>query len=353
MARVRLKGINSKRKRLADGTEVTYYWAYRGGPRLPGKPGSPEFVQAYYDAYHAKRPAPANTLLAVMNAYQDSGDFKKLAPRTRADYITQIRKIETSFSDFPLTALKDRRSRAIFLKWRDGLAEGGKTRQADYAAGVLAIILSWAYHRGLIEANPTEKLGRLHRGTRVEKTWSAETEARFMASAPPHLRLAFVLALWTGQRQGDLLRITWKAYDGQYLRLTQQKTDVPVIIPVAAPLKALLDPIRGDENTPILKPTRGTAWTSTGFQTSWRKACLDAGVTGVTFHDLRGTAVTRLAKAGATVPEIATLTGHSLKEVQAILDRHYLSRDVEMAESAIRKREAAEKISDRSSDRAA
>jgi hypothetical protein len=38
---------------------------------------------------------------------------------------------------------------------------------------------------------------------------------------------------------------------------------------------------------------------------------------------------------------------------QAILDRHYLSRDVEMAESAIRKREAAEKISNRSSDRAA
>jgi hypothetical protein len=53
------------------------------------------------------------------------------------------------------------------------------------------------------------------------------------------------------------------------------------------------------------------------------------------------------------VPEVATLTGHSLKDVQAILDRHYLSRDVEMVESAIRKREAAEKISDRSSDRAA
>lgn len=74
---------------------------------------------------------------------------------------------------------------------------------------------------------------------------------------------------------------------------------------------------------------------------------MDAGVTGVTFHNLRGTAVTRLAKAGATVPEIATLTGYSLKDVQAILDRHHLSRDVEMAESAIRKRKAAEKISDR------
>ena len=42
------------------------------------------------------------------------------------------------------------------------------------------------------------------------------------------------------------------------------------------------------------------------------------------FHDLRGTAVTRLALAGCTVPEIAAITGHSLKDVEAILDAHYL-----------------------------
>src|ERR1039457_1686238 len=41
-------------------------------------------------------------------------------------------------------------------------------------------------------------------------------------------------------------------------------------------------------------------------------------------HDLRGSAVVRLALAEATVPQIATFTGHSLKEVEAILDAHYL-----------------------------
>jgi len=67
-----------------------------------------------------------------------------------------------------------------------------------------------------------------------------------------------------------------------------------------------------------------------------------AGINGVTFHDLRGTAVTRLALAGCTVPEIASITGHSLKEVNGILDSHYLSRDAGLAEQAIRKREAHE-----------
>jgi hypothetical protein len=60
---------------------------------------------------------------------------------------------------------------------------------------------------------------------------------------------------------------------------------------------------------------------------------------GITFHDLRGTAVTRLAIVGCSVPEIATITGHSLRDVNSILDSNYLSRDPALGESAIRKLE--------------
>ena len=67
-----------------------------------------------------------------------------------------------------------------------------------------------------------------------------------------------------------------------------------------------------------------------------------AKIDGLTFHDLRGSAVVRLALAGATVPEIATFTGHSLKDVEAILDAHYLGRDVQLAENALRKLELRE-----------
>jgi hypothetical protein len=54
---------------------------------------------------------------------------------------------------------------------------------------------------------------------------------------------------------------------------------------------------------------------------------------------LRGTAVTRLAMVGCTEPEMATITGHSLRDVRSILDAHYLHRDVEMARTAIHKLE--------------
>src|SRR5215475_10107710 len=64
---------------------------------------------------------------------------------------------------------------------------------------------------------------------------------------------------------------------------------------------------------------------------------------GLTFHDLRGSAVTRLSLAGASPQEIAGVTGHSLADVHVILNRHYLGERATLAEAAIRRLERKEK----------
>ena len=87
----------------------------------------------------------------------------------------------------------------------------------------------------------------------------------------------------------------------------------------------------------ILTNTFGRPWTSDGFRTSWGKACDRAGVTGLTFHDLRGTAVLTLARAGCNEVEIYSITGHKPSNVQAILTAHYLPRDAQVAANAIAK----------------
>ena len=97
-----------------------------------------------------------------------------------------------------------------------------------------------------------------------------------------------------------------------------------------------------NHSTIILTSRAGRPWTSGGFRASWRIACDAAGITGITFNDLRGTAVTRLAIAGCTEAEIATITGHSLRDVRSILDANYLHRDRALGENAIRKLEAAQ-----------
>jgi len=333
-----LKGINSITKTLADGTRRTYWYAWKGGPPLRGELGTPEFVHSYNEAVARKVVPPRGTLLSLLQGYQASEDFTGLADSTRRSYVPLIKRIEKAFIDFPLSALTDLRTRGIFKAWRDRIATDSGRRQADYAWTVLARVLSWGLDRGLVAANPCEKGGRLYRGSRAEKIWSAADEQAFLARAPLHLHLPLLLGLWTGQRQGDLLRLPWSAYDGSHIRLRQSKSGKPVKILVGAPLKAALD--AASKRSPImLTNSEGKPWTSDGFRASWRKACATAGIVGVTFHDLRGTAVTRLALVGATEAEIANITGHSLRDVHAILDMHYLARDPALGENAIRKLE--------------
>src|SRR5262249_14441076 len=92
-------------------------------------------------------------------------------------------------------------------------------------------------------------------------------------------------------------------------------------------------------STIILTTMDGKPWTSDGFRASWRKAQAAAGSTGVTFNDIRGTAVTRLAMVECTEAMIAAITGHTLRDVRSILDAHYLHRDPALADAAITKLE--------------
>jgi integrase len=335
--RINAKGLHWTPVTLADGTKKTYWYAWRGGPRLVGEYGSAEFIASYNAAIATKVVAPEGRLLGLLQAYQQSQDFLGLRERTRADYIQQIIKIEQKFGDAPIKALADPRTRGVFLDWRDELALRSK-RQADYAWTVLARVLSWAKDRGKITVNPCERGGRIYHGTRVDFVWSVEDEAAFLDHAPAHLHLPLLLALWTGQRQGDLLRLPWSAYDGSTIRLRQSKTGARVEIPVGTPLKAALDatPKRGPI---ILTSTDQRPWTPDGFRASWGKACKKAAIADVTFNDLRGTAVTRLALVGCTEAQIASITGHSLRDVRSILDAHYLHRDIELARTAITKLE--------------
>jgi len=277
--------------------------------------------------------------------YQQSQNFLGLRDRTRADYVKQIVKIEQKLGDCPIKALSDPRTRGVFLDWRDELALKSK-RQADYALTILGTVLGWAKERGKITVNPCERIGRVYNGTRVDFVWSIEDESAFLRSAPPHLHLPLLLALWTGQRQGDLLRLTWNAYNGSEIRLRQSKSIgrhrrlVNVVIPVGAPLKAALDEAAKNKRSPIvLLNSDGRPWTEDGFRTSFNKARNKAGVVGLTFNDLRGTAVTRLALEGASEAQIVSITGHALNDVHSILDAHYLHRDPELARAAIHKLE--------------
>lgn len=347
--RKNLPGLASSTKKLADGSTREYYYAWRGGPLLkdenglPLKPNDPRFFVAYTDA-HRNRTAPSQgTMQSIINLFRSSSAYAtEISDKTRTSYNRYLRLIETAFGDMPIEAVESRNARGEFKAWRDSMAD--KPRTADYAWTVLARVLSIAKDRGKISINVCERGGRLYEADRAENIWSAEDIAKFCAVASKELQFALLLALWTGQRQGDLLRLCWTNYDGTAIRLRQSKTKKRVTIPVGKPLRAALDATKAsamaDDKTKaltILTNSRGKPWTEDGFRASWGKAFTKAGLGDLHFHDLRGTAVTRLALAECTVPQIAAITGHSLKDVEAILDAHYLGGMVELAEAAILK----------------
>jgi integrase len=174
---------------------------------------------------------------------------------------------------------------------------------------------------------------------RADKIWTEEHISAFMGVAPERLQRALVLALETGQRQGDLLILPWSAYDGTWIRLQQSKTERAVKVPVTVCLRAVLD------STPrkspvVLTNSYGRPWQQNGFRKAWGAVCRQAGIVDLTFHDLRRTAITRLSETECTPQEIATITGHSLRDVGAIMDR-YSARTEKLAITAIAKLERA------------
>ena len=95
--RVKLKGIASATATLSNGERVTYFYAWRGGPRLVGEPGSPEFLASYEAAHRNRRTPDPSLFRSVIAAYLKSEAFIGRRERTQSDYRKQIAKIEIGF----------------------------------------------------------------------------------------------------------------------------------------------------------------------------------------------------------------------------------------------------------------
>ncbi|TVP94061.1 MAG: hypothetical protein EA338_13150 [Roseinatronobacter sp.] len=183
----------------------------------------------------------------------------------------------------------------------------------------------------------------MHHKNRADMIWTEGPIERFMATAPVELQRAMILAMHTGQRYGDLIRLRWSDYDGATIRLIQRKTDQAVYLPCTSQLKQALDSI--PRQCPyILARADGRPWFTAKndkeLSKQWTAQTKRCGLYAedeaerLELGDLRGTAVTLMAEAGCTVPQIVAVTGHTLESATRILER-YMARTSRMAEAAI------------------
>lgn len=320
----KLVGLHTVKATLKDGTKVVYHYAWRGGPRMTTKPGTNAFVQEFARLTKGRaKESEAETVGWLADQYHSSADFQKLRPSTRGDYERIIRVIKVKWGDMPLRAVEAKGARTLFIDWRDEMRS--TPRSADLHISVLARIFSWGKDREHVMRNPLERVSKLHSETRKDDVWLPSQIDKMLTEGATHIANVVKVALWTMQRQSDVLALATIAYDDGRLWITQGKTRARVRIRPADEIVPLLEDAKATKRQRILVNSRGENWTASGFRASLRKEMARLKITGVRFHDLRGTAITYAHAKGVEIERIAEISGHSKSECESIIRRSYLA----------------------------
>jgi integrase len=216
----------------------------------------------------------------------------------------------------------------------------GATRPgtANIARAALSQVMAYAIATGVRSDNPFAGVRRYRLGT--HPTWTDAEIAQFERRWPlgTRERLAFALLLYTGQRGGDVVKMSRNDIIDGHIRVSQDKarkgTTNELMIPIHAALARALKagPVVGMQH--LITDARGRPLR--GLTSLIESAVQRAGLPPhCVAHGLRKAALRRLAEHGATTKEIAAVSGHrSLLEIE----RYTAHADqVRLAQSAVAK----------------
>lgn len=129
-----------------------------------------------------------------------------------------------------------------------------------------------------------------------------------------YLYLVVVLALSTGMRKAEIMRLTWQDVELSEQRITlhNTKNGERRVVPIAGHALDLLkenNKVRRID-TQLLFPGRIKIHQPIDLRTPWETALRNSGIKDFRFHDLRHSAASYLAMNGASLAEIAEVLGH-------------------------------------------
>ena len=327
----RLRYVTQRQSRKG---KVRWYWQRRGHPltRLPDDRAERfamvERLNASADGQQAAEFEPGS-IAKVIAEYRESDEFRDLAPGTARYYNRYLRDIEALGPRLPFSSFT---RRAVV----DQIETYSKPHQRSKCAAVLKNLFKIARYRGLVTTDETVGL-RLRTSRPRERVWSSGEIDRWLDTArieDQHMTTAFLALLFSAQRPIDVLRMTWPQYSGSAIRLRQQKTRALLDIPLHPVLAEHLAGLQRSSTSLTIVAYRGRPVKYGQFNERFRRIARRAGIEDAQARDLRRTAMLRMAEAGATVPQIASVSGHSIQATQRILET-YLPRNRALAELAI------------------
>lgn len=184
---------------------------------------------------------------------------------------------------------------------------------------------------------------------------------RILEAADDEWKNLIYLGLYTGQRLGDLARLTWANVDldRDEIRFVTAKTGRQQIIPIAPPLRKRIEklPAGDDPRQPLHPRAFASVQKSGGVNTLSREfyeLLADAGlvpqkdhqrlksahgrdgrrrVTEISFHSLRHSATSLMKAAGISAAIVMDIVGHD----SAAMSAHYTHVDEKTKRAALRK----------------
>lgn len=280
------------------------------------------------------------TLPWLISEYQHSDTYRRKAEQTRYQYdlLARMMIAWSKGKNHPQVGQMTVPSALKFLAQFDDRPTY-RTRAAAFGS----ILWNFGRRRGVVTTNVWKDLG-LEAPAPDVHIWTEAEVAAMVAKADerkrPSIGTAIRLAAETGQRLSDILDMRrGRDWDGKVLRRDQNKTGAYVTIPATQRLLERLALLPAENILLVVSETTRTQWRQQAFSRAFREIAIAAELPDLEFRSLRATCVCRLASAGCTIPEIASITGHTLVSVHHIL-KHYWRPDSEQARNAILKVEA-------------
>jgi integrase len=215
------------------------------------------------------------------------------------------------------------------------LADGIMDRSPVSANRVLSLIrrlYNWGMERGIIEANPAAGIKPPHWEHPRDRILS-EDELRALWGAWETMGYPFGtiqrLLLLTAQRRGEVAAMRWDQLDldrGVWrLASTDTKTGREHVLPLSPPVVEILERVPRFGGSPLLFPAnrRGSARPVSGYSKAKRVTDRLSGIEGWTWHDLRRTAATGMAKLNVPPHVCERILNHSGSGMMSAIARVY------------------------------
>ena len=269
---VRVRGI----KRYFERKTGKWYCYHRAtGKRITEEFGSAEFftrlaaleTETKEKTEKAARPG---TFGALLLHYKRTDDFKDLAPRTRRDYEKVFAFLEPLW-DAPLSAFTTVELAKLRTKWRE---KRGR-HFVNYIRSVLSVVFVHGMDIGVMDSNPARDLKKIKRPRNapdMNRPWSLSERQAVLDHLAPHLRLPVAISLYTGMREGDVLRLPRNVVTNSRINIKTRKRLVSIDIHVLPGLRQALEAAPQHDAITLCANSRGKPWTESGFRASFRKA---------------------------------------------------------------------------------